>query len=103
MNKEDKHIIMLAKKELSLYWWLLHELKINFEEAKTMLKAHGVDVTGKEDIYTKEHKQIDCFGSFVGFTLVERKREVFIDYGWALNGYNTDLYGDNRGNFKLNY
>jgi len=108
MKQEDRHLIALAKKEIGFYSIIAEALntmaikKVDWEQAKKEFVARGCYIDN-EDV-AESHKQIDIFGTFCNFTLCwDIKYGFYINYGWVLDDWNTDLYGDNYGNFLPYY
>lgn len=109
MNKEDRHLLHLARAELNWLSVLANALntetirKVDWEQAKKEFEDRGCLIgEDTEDIYG-EHKQIDMFGTFVAFTLVCQNGHFGIGYGWALDNYNTDLYEWGIGDMRPYY
>lgn len=108
MTRERLHDIRLAKAEINWYSVLINEYNqipsLDWERAKKELEKRLVILENEEEDFDKEHKQVDCFGTFVAFTLCwDRKCGYYINYGWVLDESNTDLYAYRVGDFRPYY
>ena len=102
MTRERLHLIALAKKEIGFYSVLAKELKCDWEQAKKEFEMRGCSIDNEDDFGNQ--KQADIFGTFVNCTLCWNEQNGFyITYGWVLDDCNTDLYGDDYGNFLPYY
>lgn len=106
MTREEKHDLKLARKEIEFCSVLINELcnqGHNFETAKKELEQRGCTLENEEHFNLDNHWQVDVFGTFCGFTLVEHEGHIGISYGWVFNGWNTDLYKWGIGDFRPYY
>lgn len=108
MEKERLHAIHLAKVELGWLSTLAHALNtetsenVDWKQAKKEFEMRGCTIDN-EDL-EEEHKQVDMFGTFVNCTLCwDKKCGYYINYGWVLDDYNTDLYAHGFGYFRPYY
>lgn len=110
MKQEDRHLIALAKKEIGFYGVLASALnnyvigKTDWEQAKHEFIIRGCVLFNDTEDIEENHKQIDMGATFCNFTLCwDIKYGFYITYGWVLDDWNTDLYGDDYGNFTPYY
>ena len=108
MTKEDRHKLHLARAELNWLSVLANALntevisKIDWEQAKKEFVHRGYYLDN-EDIFG-EQKQVDVFGNFANCTLCYNdKVGFFINYGWALDDYNTDFFDWGVGDMRPYY
>ena len=108
MNKQDKHLLHLARAELNWLSVLANALntepnrQVDWEQAKKEFQMRGYTLGDEEEI-GRDHKQIDIYGTFVNFTLVCQNGKYDIGYGWAIDDYNTDLYEWGIGDMRPYY
>ena len=110
MKQEDRHLIALAKKEIGFYSMIAKALntmpirKVDWEQAKKEFLNRGCELGDFTEDFGENHKQIDLGATFCNFTLCwDIKYGFYINYGWVLDDWNTDLYGDDYGNFTPYY
>lgn len=113
MTKEDRHLLHLARAELNWLSVLANALntettrEVDWEQAKKEFELRGYSLDN-EDIFNLENvgeqKQVDVFGTFANCTLCwNKKNGYFINYGWAIDDYNTDLYEWGIGDMRPYY
>ena len=108
MTREEKNTIACAKKELNWYSIFIDKLNdhnVGWEYAIKQLERLGCMVNEDTEDYFEEdeRRQVDIFGVFIGFTLVEHKGNLDIGYGWVCDDWNTDLYKHRVGDFRPYY
>lgn len=102
MNKDQKREITLAKKELEYFNIIVEEIGNNdWDNCLKELTNRGVSINDDTYEENKNRKQVDCFGTFVAFTLIQVKDKVEIGYSWTIGDINFELYLNKKGRAVL--